>query len=91
MRETGKSVPEIARNLGILSRLRNRVNKDKVECGEAEGPSSDERAALARSRSENAELRFDNAAAESFFSTLEHKALSTSAIGNKAALLHGHG
>jgi transposase len=60
VRETGKSVPEIARDLGIVEQtLRNWVNKDKVERGEAGGLGSDERAELARLRSENAELRME--------------------------------
>ncbi len=60
VRETGKSVPQVARDLGIPEQtLRNWVNKDKVERGEAEGLSGDERAELARLRAENAELRME--------------------------------
>lgn len=60
VRETSKSVPQVARDLGIPDQtLRNWVNKDRVERGEAEGLSGDERAELARLRSEVAELRME--------------------------------
>lgn len=56
-RETGKSVAETARDLGIgPETLRNWIKKDQVERGEADGLTSDERAELARLRAENAEL-----------------------------------
>jgi len=60
VRETSKPIPQVARDLGIPAQtLRNWVNKDKVERGEAEGLSGDERAELARLRAENAELRME--------------------------------
>jgi transposase len=60
VRETGKSIPQVARDLGIPAQtLRNWVDKDKVERGEVEGLSGDERAELARLRAEIAELRME--------------------------------
>lgn len=60
VRETGKSVAQVARELGIgAETLRNWVNKEKINRGEAEGLSGDERAELARLRAENAELRME--------------------------------
>lgn len=60
VRETGKSIPQVARDLGIPAQtLRNWVDKDKVERGEVEGLSGDERAELARLRVEIAELRME--------------------------------
>jgi transposase len=60
VRETSKPVAEVARDLGIVEQtLANWVKKDKIDRGEAEGLSGDERAELARLRSENAELRME--------------------------------
>lgn len=61
VRETGKPIAHIARDLGICEQiLGNWVKKEKVERGgETEGLSSDERAELARLHSENAELRME--------------------------------
>lgn len=51
VRETGKSVPEVARDLGLNEQtLRNWVHKDKIERGEAESVTGDERAELGRLR-----------------------------------------
>lgn len=60
VRETGKPIAHVARDLGIHEgTLGNWVNKDKIDRGEKEGLSSDERAELTRLRSENAELRME--------------------------------
>jgi len=60
VRETSKPVAQVARDLGIVEQtLANWVKKDKIDRGEVEGLSGDERAELARLRSENAELRME--------------------------------
>lgn len=60
VRETNKPVAAVARDLGInAGTLANWVNKDKIERGEAEGLTGDERAELAALRKENAELRME--------------------------------
>jgi transposase len=60
VRETGKPIAQVARDLGVNpGTLENWVRKDRVERGEAEGLTVDERAELAQLRAENAELRME--------------------------------
>jgi transposase len=57
VRETGKPVAQVARDLGIISgTLGNWVNADRSRSGGDGMISEDERAELARLRKENAEL-----------------------------------
>ena len=58
--ETRRSVVEVARELGLCAgTLGNWVRKDRIERGEAEGLSGDERAELARLRKRCAELEME--------------------------------
>jgi transposase len=60
VRETDKSIAEVARDLGLhAGTLGNWLKKDRIERGEAEGLTIDERARLGELESENAELRME--------------------------------
>jgi transposase-like protein len=60
VRETGKPIAQVARDLGINpGTLGNWVDRDKVERGDTEGLSVDERARLQQLERENAELRME--------------------------------
>ena len=60
VRETGKPIVVVARELGINDgTLGNRLKKDRQARGEAEGLGTDERAELNQLRSEVAELRME--------------------------------
>jgi|SRR5215212_10179053 len=60
VRETGEPIAQVAKDLGIHEgTLANWVNKDRVERGEKEGLTVDERARLHQLERENAELRME--------------------------------
>ena len=58
--ETGKPIAQVARDLGINDgTLGNWVKKERIERGDAEGLTVDERARLVHLERENAELRME--------------------------------
>jgi transposase len=58
--DEGRSIADVARSLGVNEgTLGNWVNKERVERGEREGLSVDERAELVEVRAENAQLRME--------------------------------
>ena len=60
VRETGKPIAQVARDLGINpGTLGNWVDRDRVERGEKDGLNVDERARLRQLERENAELRME--------------------------------
>ena len=60
VRETSKPIARVAEDLGLHpGTLGNWVKKDRIERGETEGLSVDERARLTHLESENAELRME--------------------------------
>jgi transposase len=60
VRETGKPIAQVAEDLGLHpGTLGNWVNKHRIERGEAEGLSVDERAELHQLRKDVAELRME--------------------------------
>lgn len=60
VRETNKPIAQVAEDLGIhAGTLGNWVKKDKIERGESEGLTVDERARLVQLERENAELRME--------------------------------
>jgi transposase len=60
VRTTGRPIAEIARELGIYdSTLGNWVRQDRIDRGEAEGLSTEERARLRQLEAENTKLRME--------------------------------
>src|SRR5918994_57953 len=60
VRTSGRPIAEIARELGIYdSTLGNWVKQDRVDRGEREGLTSDERARLRQLEAENTRLRME--------------------------------
>ena len=60
VRETGKSIAQVARDLGINDgTLGNWVKRDPIERGEQEGLNVDERTRLGFLEKENAKLRME--------------------------------
>ncbi len=60
VRETSKSIVRVAKDLGLHpGTLGNWVKKDRIERGETEGLTVDERARLVHLESENVELRME--------------------------------
>jgi len=60
VRETNKPIAKVAEDLGLHpGTLGNWVKKDRIERGETEGLTADERARLTQLEKENAELRME--------------------------------
>jgi transposase len=60
VRSTGRPIAQIAQELGIYdSTLGNWVRQDRIDRGEREGLTSDERARLSRLEAENTRLRME--------------------------------
>jgi transposase len=60
VRSTGRPIAQIANELGIYdSTLGNWVRQDRIDRGEREGLTSDERARLGQLETENARLRME--------------------------------
>ena len=60
VRSTGRPIAQIARELGIYdSTLGNWVRQDRIDRGEREGLTSDERAQLGQLEAENTRLRME--------------------------------
>jgi transposase len=60
VRTTGRPIAEIARELGIYdSTLGNWVRQDRIDRGEQEGLTTEERARLRQLQAENAKLRME--------------------------------
>jgi transposase len=60
VRTTGRPIAQIAHELGIYdSTLGNWIRQDRIDRGEQDGLTTDERARLARLEAENAKLRME--------------------------------
>ncbi|MDP8931961.1 MAG: transposase [Actinomycetota bacterium] len=60
VRSSGKSIAEVARELGVYdSTLGNWVKQDRIDRGEAEGLTTDERQRLRELERDNARLRME--------------------------------
>ena len=60
VRSTGRPIAAVGRELGIYdSTLGNWVRQDRIDRGEAEGLTTEERARLGRLEAENARLRME--------------------------------
>jgi len=60
VRSTGRPIAVVARELGIYdSTLGNWVRQDRIDCGEAEGLITEERARLRQLEAENTRLRME--------------------------------
>jgi transposase len=60
VRTTGRPIAQIAQELGIYdSTLGNWIRQDRIDRGEQDGLTTDERARLARLEAENAKLRME--------------------------------
>jgi transposase len=60
VRSSGRPIAQIARELGIYdSTLGNWMRQDRIDRGQAEGPSSEQRARLGELERENARLRME--------------------------------
>jgi transposase len=58
--DEGRSIADVGRSLGVNEgTLGNWVNKERIERGERDGLTGDERAELAELRAENAQLRME--------------------------------
>ncbi len=91
VRETGKSVAAVARDLDInAGTLANWVNRDKIERGEAEGLTVDERARLTQLERENTELRMERDVLKRSVVLWVKEAERHEAFSNRA-VVKGHG
>jgi transposase len=60
IRTTGRSIPDVCRELDLTqTTVRNWVREARVDAGEIEGTTSDEREELRRLRAENRTLRME--------------------------------
>jgi transposase len=59
VRSTGRPIAAVARKLGYDSTLGNWVPQSRIDCGEAEGLTTEERARLRQLEAENARLRME--------------------------------